>query len=82
MTGEHEFMPMGNYFRIGKTVVVYLSLIFCLTPMAAVADHTREDFIGVLLYRIATNIHWANSSKISQYHLHIIDDNPAIADLS
>jgi len=78
--GEHVSMSRGDFFRIGKSLVVCFGVLFCFTPLSALADHVREDFIGVLLYRIATNIHWANSSKISQYHLHVIDEDSAIAD--
>jgi len=60
---------------------VCLMLVFIALPQNCVADHhTRADLIGVLLYRIASHIHWANSSSISNYQIHIIDDDAAIAD--
>jgi len=61
--------------------VLYL-LLFCFSAVTAAEseDYARENFIGVLLYRIANHIHWANSSAIDSYHLHIVDENSAIAD--
>jgi len=55
-------------------------MFLLLSPQINRAENLdRENLIGVLLYRISNHIHWANSSSISSYRVHVIDRDFAIA---
>lgn len=63
-------------------------ILLLLAGLALLASHSgityattasRDELVSIIIYRLAEYVRWANSSKIQQYHIHLIDDDPAIA---
>lgn len=64
---------VGPACRRPRWLLPLLCLGLLTAGAAAAAPLTRAELVGVYLYRLAENIHWANSEQISRYRLHLID---------
>lgn len=64
---------VGRTCRRPRWLLPLLCLGLLTAGAAAAAPLTRAELVGVYLYRLAENIHWANSEQISRYRLHLID---------
>ncbi len=58
----------------GLLGITILLIILIVSPYT-VASVNRSDLTAAYIYRLAENIQWPNSARISEYRIHIVDTN-------
>ena len=75
---------LAVYFNMDPTLVrlavVLLVLATVLGSKAAyAADISRDKIVTVYILRLAEHIQWANEAAISEYRIHLIDEEQGVA---